>query len=567
MKKRSPTAYLRTCVTPDGRFIYGLHRPHYHVTNLRIGDNLQSLGQSENGRTCQNAANFPEGDIHEPEADNIFEIPNPLPFRGVTFICKSWADQAAADPARIGIAIPQGGSLHAAIRHSLNNGRDAAATSRRLFSHLPDSLKLAVATTSNDPQDLICLAQQSCRFLFDEKTKRPTGLVYVLRDNDPAVPQISDRALFEAVANNPYLPDDYKKVMVLRPGVQGASEIVGEWRRDASHVYEYLRRNSYIPWGHYAANMADDAIRYDIGTLSPDDIQGMRHLYYQRTYVRLADRLKIAPLPKRQSLPVSMLEQIRKSILDCLQQNGGPPLPFTATLWGWNYGFDFAPSGYRLHASHQQIHQQFALIPDSVPSADGGADGARPGFSCGDLVQDFIREFRIRNNAAFFDCYAQAVRNNQRMDGDTEGPASLVVYEDGLVMLFVPKAQTSQWELQLMTLMPAGNIVEADTAVRQALDRALLIAMRILTILGAQMITVIEYSKRFHIMDHDQHLLYAFLPRLPQSPGAFSEAQLRWINGHYPEDFALICRRQLAQAVRDLCFQPDESALDRSPAS
>jgi len=40
-------------------------------------------------------------------------------------------------------------------------------------------------------------------------------------------------------------------------------------------------------------------------------------------------------------------------------------------------------------------------------------------------------------------------------------------------------------------------------------------------------------------------LLYAFLPRLPESPGAFSEAQLRWINGHYPEDFAAACRRRL----------------------
>ena len=27
--------------------------------------------------------------------------------------------------------------------------------------------------------------------------------------------------------------------------------------------------------------------------------------------------------------------------------------------------------------------------------------------------------------------------------------------------------------------------------------------------------------------------------------GAFSEAQMRFINGHYPEDFALACRTQL----------------------
>jgi hypothetical protein len=46
-------------------------------------------------------------------------------------------------------------------------------------------------------------------------------------------------------------------------------------------------------------------------------------------------------------------------------------------------------------------------------------------------------------------------------------------------------------------------------------------------------------------------MVYAFLPRLPESPGAFSEAQLRWINGHYPEDFALACRLRLEQVLED----------------
>jgi hypothetical protein len=48
---------------------------------------------------------------------------------------------------------------------------------------------------------------------------------------------------------------------------------------------------------------------------------------------------------------------------------GNKKIAFDRTLWGWNYGFDYAPSGYRLHASHQQIHQQFALIPTEVPLA------------------------------------------------------------------------------------------------------------------------------------------------------------------------------------------------------
>jgi hypothetical protein len=138
------------------------------------------------------------------------------------------------------------------------------------------------------------------------------------------------------------------------------------------------------------------------------------------------------------------------------------------------------------------------------------------------------------------------------MDGRTTGPSRLVVYEDDHVMLFVPKAQTSQWELQLMPVKPVGNVLEADEAMRQSLDKAMLVAMRILTGLGGAMITVIEYSRRFNIKEKDQRLVYAFLPRLPESPGAFSEAQLRWINGHYPEDFALACRLQLEQALEDL---------------
>ena len=44
-----------------------------------------------------------------------------------------------------------------------------------------------------------------------------------------------------------------------------------------------------------------------------------------------------------------------------------------------------------------------------------------------------------------------------------------------------------------------------------------------------------------------QPLIYALLPKLPFSMGAFSEAQLRYINGHYPEDFAATCRFALGK--------------------
>ena len=91
-----------------------------------------------------------------------------------------------------------------------------------------------------------------------------------------------------------------------------------------------------------------------------------------------------------------------------------------------------------------------------------------------------------------------------------------------------------------------GNIVEADTETRASLNYGILLAQKALAGLGARMVTSIEYPKRLAAQGAEgQHLLYSFLPRLPESPGAFSEAQLRYINGHYPEDFAAVCRQQL----------------------
>ena len=167
------------------------------------------------------------------------------------------------------------------------------------------------------------------------------------------------------------------------------------------------------------------------------------------------------------------------------------------------------------------------------------------------MIQSFIDRYRDRTGADFFTCYEKAITSNQRMDGRRNRPCGLQVYADKRVILFVPKAQTSQWELQLMPLEPVGNIIEADEHMRSSLDRALLIAMRILTALGATMVTVFEYSKRFNRLDSKQRLLYVMLPRLPESPGAFSEAQLRWISGHYPEDFALACRLRLEAALKE----------------
>ena len=409
--------------------------------------------------------------------------------------------------------------------------------------NLPRTLQLALAATSSDARDLCCLAHEACTLQTDTHSGLPWGVAYVKLPNGRIKPDIADEGLFDAVANNPHLPQAYKQAMVLRPGAQGDSEIVGEWRRSNSHIYEYLRRNSYIPWGHYAANMADDAVRYRLQDLTLTDLSGMRHLYYQRSYARLAGLLDLPPNTGGRRLTEDELETLRQRIVEAVRST--PKIDFDRTLWGWNYGYDLAPSRYRLHASHQQIHQQYAMIPSHVPLATG--KGFLSAFACGDLVAEFVRMFRRQTGRPFFECYQKAIFNNRRMDGNTQGSQQLLVYEDDRVMMFVPKAQTSQWELQLMPKSSVGSIVEADTAMRRSLDQAIFLAVRLLGAMGARLITSIEFSRPVIGGEPDQRLLLAFLPKLPESPGAFSEAQLRWINGHYPEDFALACRSHLPE--------------------
>lgn len=536
---------LRTCVLPEGRFRVAVHRPGYRVANLRGDDFVRELGCTHEGRAVTNAANFPEGDVEVPEADAIFEIANPLPFRGTTYIGARYADRAARDPGRIALPQPPETSLCQALVR-WGDPRLASAEGREAFlRHLPPPLLLALAATSTDPEDLTLLARLGAALVFDPAGQEPAGVAFREDRQGRLRPGHPRHELLEVLVNNPHLPDALKEVLVLRPGAQGASEIVGEAGGPgaATHVFEYLRRNSYIPWGHYAANMAHDAIRYRIADLSPADLAGMRHLYYQRTFVRLADELGLERPPGRRALAVDELEDLRRRLQAQIAARRAP-LPFNATLWGWNFGFGHAPSGYRLHASHQQIHQQFALVPARAPAAEAGqADGAA--FACGDLVAEFSAAYRRETGVDFFTAYLAALQANRRTDGNPAGPADLTVWEDGRVLLFVPKAQTSQWELQLMPLGPVGHILEADTAMRASLDRGLLVAMQVLEGLGARMVTVIELAKRLDAGDTGQRLLVSFLPRLPESPGAFSEAQLRWIMGHYPEDFAAACRSRL----------------------
>jgi hypothetical protein len=534
---------LHTCVSPEGRFLFGIHKPAFKVPNQREGDFVADLGRQADGRPLANQGNFPAGEVTVAETAWIFEIANPFAFRGTTYIKKDWADQRAADPAAIRLPPRPEVSLSASLGKII--GSDDPARLARAFRELPPPILLAGATTSTDPDDLVRLARIACPFVDDQQGE-PLGLLYKTgRDGRPR-PIISDPPLFEAVANNPCLPERYKISMVLRPGAQGNSEIVGEFRppAQASHVFEYLRRNSYIAGGHYAANMADDAVRYSVSELTLVDMTGLRHLYYQRTFLRLADQLGLAAPPPRRCLSGATLEKLRRAISSRLKDLPAVSLPFNATLWGWNYGFDFAPSHYRLNASHQQIHQQFAMIPAAITAGEGGW---RPAYACGDLVADCVSRFRAETGRDFFTAYLAAIQANSRIDGNKTGPASLIIHRDENVILFVPKAQTSQWELQLLCRQQVGNIVEADEATRASLDLALLVAMRTLDALGIRMVTTIEFAKRIGAPDQDQRLLYSFLPKLPESPGAFSEAQLRWINGHYPEDFAEACRQALGR--------------------
>lgn len=95
-----------TCVLPSGRFINGVHRPRFSVLNLRENDFPFTLGRTEDGRPHDNRANFPAGDIEAAEAGVVYEIPNPFPFRGVTYISAAWADEKAKDPSTIALPAP-----------------------------------------------------------------------------------------------------------------------------------------------------------------------------------------------------------------------------------------------------------------------------------------------------------------------------------------------------------------------------------------------------------------------------------------------------------------------------
>ncbi|MFC1843347.1 hypothetical protein ACFLZ5_00975, partial [Thermodesulfobacteriota bacterium] len=402
---------MRTCVTPDGNFIYGIHKPSFKVHNMREEVHLQSLGLDDNGNPINNTANFPAGEVEELHGEWIYEILNPFPFRGATYIGKSWADFKAEDPRAIKLPKPVPTSMTRYLSWILNSKGKSGDCLNESFAGLPETVLLALASTSTDPDDLIRLAELSCEFVYDQEGKVPTGLRYEVDTKGRHSPKIIHPDLFEALVNNAALPDIYKEIMVLRPGAQGDSEIVGEWPTGSdSHVFEYMRRNSYIPWGHYASNMANDLVRYSVSDISDNDFEGLRHLYYQRTYIRLAEQLGIKIKIRNKCFKPAELEELRLTIIKELAERGTSSLKFDSTIWGWNYGFDFAASGYRLHASHQQIHQQFSMVPKEVVRA-GPKPGMIPSYNCGDLVADFVRSYQGEHQSGFFEDYIRSIRN------------------------------------------------------------------------------------------------------------------------------------------------------------
>lgn len=531
--------FPKTCVGPSGEFVYCIHKPQFTASNLRENDYIVGLGNTLNQESVNNADNFPENDVQATATNWIFEIPNAFPFMGATFILKAKADQAAG-----------GHNPFSDVLDSPPQGWDDVDLETQSRSAL-----LSLASTSTDPGLLARLAERSCRFAYDEERQLPTGMIYDKTENGDLLPVILDLHLFQLVSNNLFLPDEYKRAMVLIPGTQGKSPVVGEYKDGDTHIWEYLRENSYVPWGHYAANMAHDAVRYRVESLTRRDIVGLRYLYYQRIYVQLSAELGMPVRAKRRSLTPDELEDLRLSLLSEIElhNRSGHQLQFNGTIWGQNFGFDLSPSGYRLSASHQQIHQQFALVRANVPSFVSGENETKiatmPTYSQGDMVAEFIGAYREETGRDFFETYLEAIRDNSRLDGRTDNERNLIFHQDENVVGFVPKAQRFQGEVQVMAKVKCGNVLEADPRIRDSLDRAILLTMKMLENLGVEMFTAFEISKRFDNPNPDQRLLYCFLPRHPQSPGGFSEFQQRWISNHYPEDFAKACRDELHRIV------------------
>ena len=136
---------LRTCVSPEGKFIYGIHKPRFTVANMRENDFLGVLGLDTADRPVRNFQNFPEGDVMEPEGVWIYEIPNPFPFRGATYIDRNWAEAKAADPLMIELSRPVSTSMSSFLSKVMRCGEGGPKDIiDETFAELPENVMLTL---------------------------------------------------------------------------------------------------------------------------------------------------------------------------------------------------------------------------------------------------------------------------------------------------------------------------------------------------------------------------------------------------------------------------------------
>ena len=204
---------VRTCVSKDGKFIFGIHRPCFKVENLREHDYISCLGVTSDGIKLDNKINFPDQNIDVKKADIIYEIPNPFPFRGTTYINSAWADKNAANPEKISLPVRQKIHFTEDLQRWLGKKGLDIKDAEDFLEILPQPLLIALADTSTDPEELAALAKISCSFIFNKNNKIPCGLVFKKDGKGDLLPEFNNHELFEIVANNKYLPDNYKKII------------------------------------------------------------------------------------------------------------------------------------------------------------------------------------------------------------------------------------------------------------------------------------------------------------------------------------------------------------------
>ncbi|MFO7753023.1 MAG: hypothetical protein R6V41_07880, partial [Desulfobacteraceae bacterium] len=221
----------KSCVAPEGTFKTGIHEPCFHIRNFRENDFITDLGEVFQNGSVPNTVNFPSGDVSEKKADIIYEISNPYDFNGTTYINSAWADKNALNPELISLK-PRGGI---SFQNSMKQWLRKDAVPAGIYDALPRPVLLAVAESSTDPEELVKIAEKACSFCFNPDDRTPCGLLFEQDLSGNAVPKIHDPELFDIIANNRFLPDSHKEAMVLKPGIQGPSEITGEYLSSDGH--------------------------------------------------------------------------------------------------------------------------------------------------------------------------------------------------------------------------------------------------------------------------------------------------------------------------------------------